>query len=73
MPYTPSGTNVDATGCELITDADGDGVADDDDQCPDTPSGEPVDSVGCSPSQLDRWYGVMDSNDQCPIHLQGYC
>ncbi|MDR2946511.1 MAG: OmpA family protein [Candidatus Adiutrix sp.] len=29
------------------TDADGDGVCDDDDLCPDTPQGAPVDSRGC--------------------------
>ncbi len=38
---------------EEIADADGDGVADADDTCPDTPSGETVNENGCSDSQLE--------------------
>ncbi len=37
---------------ELAVDADGDGVPDASDQCPNTPAGEVVNAVGCSISQL---------------------
>jgi OOP family OmpA-OmpF porin len=48
----------------LGPDADGDGVADNLDQCPDTPTGTPVDRKGCSiDSDGD---GVPDHLDQCP-------
>ena len=48
-------------------DADGDGVDDSLDQCPDTPLGEMVNEVGCAPSQLDSDNdGVTDDVDQCP-------
>ncbi len=47
-------------------DADGDGVADDADQCADTPAGEAVDADGCSDSQKDSDNdGVSDADDQC--------
>jgi OOP family OmpA-OmpF porin len=45
-------------------DSDGDGVADDLDQCPDTPMGAPVDARGC-PLDTDG-DGVHDYLDQCP-------
>ena len=49
-----------------VLDADGDGVADDDDTCADTPSGETVDSSGCSDSQKDAdGDGVTDDLDTC--------
>lgn len=48
-PGTPSGVEVDTSGCPL--DADGDGVPDYLDKCPGTPSGARVDSDGC-PEQL---------------------
>jgi OOP family OmpA-OmpF porin len=38
---------VDATGCPIQTDADGDGVRDAGDRCPNTPAGTPVDANGC--------------------------
>jgi hypothetical protein len=42
-------------------DADGDGVPDADDLCPDTPSGQAVDACGCSPVQIVQRPGaVMD-------------
>ncbi len=48
-------------------DADGDGVGDDLDACPDTPDGEAVDADGCAASQLDGdGDGVSDALDQCP-------
>jgi OOP family OmpA-OmpF porin len=45
-------------------DSDGDGVYDDQDQCPDTPSGAKVDSRGC-PLDSDG-DGVYDDQDNCP-------
>ncbi len=56
------------TGCfgEPVVDgdADGDGVVDSKDQCPNTPAGAKVDAKGC---ELDSdGDGVVDSKDQCP-------
>jgi OOP family OmpA-OmpF porin len=45
-------------------DADGDGVPDDADRCPDTPSGAVVDETGC-PLDGDG-DGVFDGLDRCP-------
>lgn len=46
------------------SDADGDGVADNVDRCPNTPAGASVDAFGC---ELDSdGDGVRDSADQCP-------
>lgn len=47
-----------------VQDADGDGVADEADQCPGTPRGVQVDSVGC-PLDGDK-DGVADYLDKCP-------
>lgn len=48
-------------------DADGDGVADDLDQCPDTSQAEAVDDQGCACSQLDDDADDIDNClDQCP-------
>ena len=45
-------------------DADGDGVTDDKDRCPNTPAGAKVDANGC---ELDNdGDGVVDSKDACP-------
>jgi OmpA-OmpF porin, OOP family len=45
-------------------DADGDGVADDSDQCPDTPAGTTVNEQGCEgDTDAD---GVVDRLDTCP-------
>jgi len=50
-----------------LIDLDSDGVADDEDTCPNTPTGETVDSDGCSTSQIDTdGDGVMDDKDTCP-------
>ncbi|MFK7886056.1 MAG: OmpA family protein [Gammaproteobacteria bacterium] len=47
-----------------VTDADGDGVNDLSDQCPNTPAGSPVDGRGC---ELDSdGDGVANSKDACP-------
>jgi OOP family OmpA-OmpF porin len=58
---------VDAGGCSL--DADGDGVCDGIDQCPDTPKGAKVDAKGC-PIDSDG-DGVYDGIDQCPDTPKG--
>jgi hypothetical protein len=48
-------------------DADGDGVEDDDDECPDTASGDSVDTFGCSETQNDTdGDRVLNDDDQCP-------
>lgn len=53
----------------VVNDEDGDGVADDQDQCPGTPAGVTVDSVGC-PVDSDG-DGVADYLDQCPDTPKG--
>lgn len=50
-------------------DADGDGVADDADRCPDTPMGASVDAAGC-PTDSDG-DGVFDGIDRCPDTPKG--
>jgi penicillin-binding protein 1C len=50
---TPSGTAVDATGCEIpeeedtLLDTDNDGIIDENDRCANTPVGSTVDATGC--------------------------
>ena len=52
---TPAGTEIDDTGCTVVTepdeetpvDTDGDGVIDEDDACAATPVGTEVDEAGC--------------------------
>lgn len=51
-------------GKKKVWDADGDGVPDEADQCPDTPAGVAVDGKGC-PMDSDG-DGVWDANDECP-------
>jgi OOP family OmpA-OmpF porin len=58
---------VDAQGCPL--DADGDGVYDYLDKCPDTPRGVAVDASGC-PLDTDG-DGVYDYLDECPDTPKG--
>ncbi len=54
---------------DAIADADGDGVADDSDKCPNTPRGAKVDADGC---ELDSdGDGVVDSKDRCPDTARG--
>jgi hypothetical protein len=49
-----------------VTDSDGDGIVDADDDCPNSPD-EPVWPDGCAPSQLDSDEdGVTDDLDLCP-------
>ncbi len=48
-----NGSGIDGnTSCGESCDADGDGVLDPNDQCPNTPAGVPVNFVGCADSQL---------------------
>jgi OOP family OmpA-OmpF porin len=47
-------------------DADGDGVVDPMDKCPDTPKGDKVDEAGCTLILDADGDGVMDDKDQCP-------
>ena len=48
-------------------DDDGDGVANEVDQCPNTPAGESVDAQGCAESERDNdGDGVANDVDQCP-------
>lgn len=47
----------------LITDSDGDGIADEDDRCPETLWRAVVDIYGCADSDGD---GIIDSLDRCP-------
>ncbi len=57
-------TTAEDCGQAEVSDADGDGVPDDKDQCPDTPEGVAVDEVGC-PLDSDG-DGVPDYRDDCP-------
>ena len=53
-------------------DADGDGVPDEADQCPDTPEGTEVDEDGCAVEPADSdGDGVPDEADQCPDTPEG--
>ena len=55
------------SGGSVILDADGDGVRDADDLCPETALGAEVDANGCASYQLDMDQdGVDDSLDECP-------
>ena len=58
-----------ATSDPQPADADGDGVADANDQCPGTPAGVEVNSRGC---ELDNDNdGVVNSKDECPNPTMG--
>ncbi|MBO6005960.1 MAG: OmpA family protein, partial [Paludibacteraceae bacterium] len=69
-PDTPEGIAVDANGCPF--DADGDGVADYLDKCPNTPAAArgKVDAKGC-PLDTDE-DGVPDYLDKCPNSAKGF-
>ena len=55
---------VDMHGCARVSDSDGDGVADQQDQCPNTFPGARVDALGCElDSDNDT---VVDRQDKCP-------
>ncbi|HEV2670849.1 MAG TPA: OmpA family protein [Gemmatimonadales bacterium] len=57
------------TGPSAFHDADGDGVADKKDTCPNTPAGATVDAKGC-PSDSDK-DGVYNGIDTCPNTIEG--
>jgi OmpA-OmpF porin, OOP family len=61
-PETPSGVDVDDSGC--LIDSDDDGVPDNMDQCPRTRTGMKVDASGC-PLDSDG-DDVPDALDKCP-------
>jgi OmpA-OmpF porin, OOP family len=49
-----------------VLDSDGDGVIDDEDNCPGTPAGTAVDSSGCPLPLDDDGDGVTNDIDKCP-------
>lgn len=58
--------SIEVCGVNISGDADGDGVNNSIDLCPDTPTGETVDANGCSDGQLDDdGDGVNNSIDLC--------
>ncbi|HPM11924.1 MAG TPA: OmpA family protein [Bacteroidales bacterium] len=59
-PGTPYGMPVDATGC--ITDKDNDGIADNDDACPEMAG--PAFTKGCPDTDGDE---IADKDDSCPF------
>lgn len=58
-------------GKKSVCDADGDGVPDDIDRCPDTPKGEAVDGYGCPLPDDSDGDGVTDDLDRCPNTPRG--
>lgn len=52
-------------------DSDGDGVSDQDDNCPNTPAGTAVDKYGCPYDGDDDNDGVANSVDKCPNSKPG--
>jgi OOP family OmpA-OmpF porin len=61
-PTTPSGVQVDSTGCAF--DTDGDGVPNHADNCPTTSVGTKVDGNGCAIDSDND--GAADYKDNCP-------
>ena len=56
---------------KAMSDKDGDGVQDKNDQCPQTAKGAKVDSRGCAVNNDKDGDGVQDNNDQCPKTEKG--
>ena len=74
-PGTPAGTQVDATGCPVVTDADGDGVPDDRDKCPGTAPGSTVDSTGCrviDPALMEKVKPVQFETNSTVLRKSSY-
>ena len=64
---TPTFAGGTGRGCPMFNDLDGDGVGDDDDDCPSTDAGATVDAAGCALNQLDSDNdSVNDAEDRCP-------
>jgi OmpA-OmpF porin, OOP family len=64
LPVEQAAADVEVVEPAGPVDADGDGVTDDVDQCPDTPAGTPVNEQGCEgDTDAD---GVPDGTDSCP-------
>jgi outer membrane protein OmpA-like peptidoglycan-associated protein len=61
-PDTPSGAQVDGTGCP--SDSDGDGAPDGVDRCANTPPGASVNASGCT--QDSDGDNIADGLDRCP-------
>jgi outer membrane protein OmpA-like peptidoglycan-associated protein len=61
-PDTPSGAQVDGTGCP--SDSDGDGVPDGVDRCANTPPGATVNASGCTQDSDND--NIADGLDRCP-------
>ncbi|MBU1657465.1 OmpA family protein [bacterium] len=53
-------------GVQPKNDADGDGIADAQDRCPNTPQGEKVDKLGCLIQKDSDGDGVPNEADKCP-------
>jgi OOP family OmpA-OmpF porin len=60
----PTMVPVECGGAAPVSDSDGDGVVDDQDQCPNTPAGVTVDADGCPLD--DDGDGVPNYQDRCP-------
>ena len=69
MPFGGDDMPAPAPVVEAVGDADGDGVTDDIDRCPDTASGVAVDSYGCARDSDGD--GVADYMDECPDTVSG--
>ena len=68
--------SVDGKGCSVaqLTDSDGDGISDSDDQCPNSSEGSISDRRGCSSIQRDvDGDGIVDDLDQCPLFTDNDC
>ena len=66
--FAAVGSEGDAYIFRFTPDSDSDGVADNQDQCPNTPSGAIVDTNGCAASQLDTdGDGITDDQDMCTV------
>jgi len=60
----------DGGGAPPVADADGDGVANDGDSCPDTAEGEAVDSEGCSVTQREAVVRQVYEDEVNPLILR---
>lgn len=66
-PLTVSADHVSNVGARFVADADGDGVADEQDACPSTPADQAVDAAGCGTFERDADAdGIQDVDDSCP-------